>query len=174
MSGRFEPIGDRALWRIAFDSAKQARVGSVLTYAALADEMGLDVGMQRGVMQAAVRQAIPRIERELRRTLDAVRNVGYRIVPADEHLALAKRHERKARRSIVRSASKVTHVDLNEVSPTGRALFVAMRDHLTRVDATLREHGAGLRKHEERLARLEERLGMRGEPETVDGEVVDP
>jgi hypothetical protein len=170
---RFEAIGERARWRVAYDLFVAASVGDIITYEALAEAMGLDPVKGRHAAQMAVRGAIPRLEEDFSRTVDVVPNKGYVIVIADEHLRLAKQHMNKAGRSVVRARSKVDHTDLNQISPEGRVMFAAFRDFVRGVDAKLAEMGQGQREHAERLARIEQRLGIQP-PGTVDGEVVDP
>ena len=106
-----------------------------------------------------------------RTTVDVIRNQGYAVAHADEHLRLAKAHMGKASRSVVRARSKVDNTDLNQVAESKRIMFAAFRDYVRGVDAKLDEMGRGQRDHAHRIAQIEQRLGIQAAA-VVDGEVV--
>jgi len=119
----FEPTGDRARWRIIYDLLVKAETDDTVTYEDMGYALGLDPVADRHLIQMAVRRAAREHESADNRALDAVPNVGYRIVKAPEHLTLAQRHQKKAGRSLARGKSKVDHVDLSGVPPETRRLF---------------------------------------------------
>lgn len=119
----FEPSGDRARWQIIYDLLVKADVDETVTYEAMGTVLGLDPDEDRHAIQMAVRRAAREHEVTDNRALDAVPNVGYRIVPAPEHLTLARRHQRKAGKSLDRGLSKVQHVDLSGLDPEMRRAF---------------------------------------------------
>jgi hypothetical protein len=119
----FRPAGDSARWRLIYDLLVKADAGSTVTYEAMGFALGLDPVADRHVIQMAVRRAAREHEVQDGRALDAVPNVGYRIVLVPEHLVLARRHQKKAGRSLARGQSKVEHVDLSGVDPELRRAF---------------------------------------------------
>ena len=119
----FEPVGDRARWRVVYDLLVKAATDETITYEDLGDALDLDPANDRHTIQMAVRRAAKEHEVKDSRALDVVPNVGYRIVRVPEHLDLAQRHQRKAGKSLERGRSKVDHVDLTGVDGDTRRAF---------------------------------------------------
>jgi hypothetical protein len=116
----FEPAGERARWRIIYDLLCDAGTGTLVTYEQIGEALGLDPDKDRHAIQMAMRRAAAEHEREDRRAVDAVPNEGYRLAEASEHLKLARRHQKKAGKSLARGHSKAVHVDLSGVEPEVR------------------------------------------------------
>lgn len=119
----FEPIGDRARWRIIYELLQRAEVGQVITYEDLGAVLDLDPQSDRHTIQMAVRRAAREHEEADNRALDVIPNTGYVIVPAPEHLRLARDHHKRASKSLARGHSKVVHVDLSGLDPETRHAF---------------------------------------------------
>jgi hypothetical protein len=113
----FEPVGERARWRVIYDLLREAPTDSVVSYKELGDALGLDPDKQRHSIQMAIRRAAAEHENEDNRAVDVVPNEGYRVVAASEHLTLARRHQKKAGKALARGHSKAVHVDLAGVDP---------------------------------------------------------
>lgn len=109
----FQPVGSQARWRIVYEVLAAARVGDEVTYEELAAALGFDASHDRHRIQMAVRRAGEELEAEDHRALSPVTNVGYRIVEPEEHLVLARRHQSRSSKSLVRGQSKVINVDLS-------------------------------------------------------------
>lgn len=118
----FEPLGDRARWRILYDLVSKKPTGATVTYEELAQSLDLDPE-DRHTIQMTMRRASKESESEDKRALESVPNVGYRIVEAEEHLRLARSQQKRAGRALVRGKSKVVNVDLNGVDPEVRKAF---------------------------------------------------
>lgn len=136
----FRPVGDRARWRILHELLRGARVGEVVTYEEMAEALELSPDDERSKVQLAVRRAVKELEVEDLRTVEVVPNKGYRIVEPERHLDLARKHQRKASRALVRGQSKVVHVDYNGMAPEVRraceglaAVFAAQLDFNRRI-----------------------------------------
>jgi len=119
----FVPTGDQARWRIVYDLLAKAAVNDTITYEEIGDALDLDPEDGRHAIQMAVRRAAREHEVRDNRALDAVPNVGYRVVQVPEHLDLARRHQRKAGKSLERGRSKVDHVDLSGVDDDTKRAF---------------------------------------------------
>lgn len=119
----FEPEGDRARWQVIYDLLRAAAVGQVVTYDEMAAALNMNAERDRHRIQVAMRRAALEHERVDKRAIDAVVNVGYRIVEAPEHLVLAKRHQRRSTRQLVRGYSKTVNVDLSSVPPEVQHAF---------------------------------------------------
>lgn len=119
----FEPIGDRARWRIIYEMLQQTETGQVITYRDLAEALDLDARTDRHQIQMAVRRAARELEEADKRALDVIPNTGYVIVPAPEHLTLARRQQKKSFKALARGQSKVINVDLTGVDAEIRHAF---------------------------------------------------
>lgn len=119
----FTPKGDKARWKIIYPLLAKVSVGDVFTYEAIGTALDLDPEADRHTIQMAMRRAAKELEVENKHALESVPNVGYRVVEPAEHLALAKRHQRRAGKSLARGQSKVVNVDLRGLDPEIRGAF---------------------------------------------------
>lgn len=168
----FTPIGDRPRWAVVYDFLKAHDVAEVVTYAELAEVLDLDPVRNRSAVQVAVRSAAGRFLTEERQALEAVPNVGYRIVEASEHLRLAKGHQAKASTALVRSHKTVVHTDVNGFDPALRRVFEVtatalsyQMDFIRRLDvrtaeleSTMNVIAAGRERTDEEVAEIRRRL----------------
>ena len=119
----FRPLGDKARWRILYGMLTGRQPGAVITY----DEMGLVLGLDPEGDRPAIRSALARAAREYgeqdKRAIEAVPGTGYRVIAPREHLRLARRHQRRAGRSLDRGHSAVTDVDLSGMDEASRRAF---------------------------------------------------
>jgi DNA phosphorothioation-dependent restriction protein DptG len=124
----FEPIGKVARWRVIYDILTTLRVDDVVTYAQLAEQLGLDPDAEhdRRKIQMAMRRAAAEYSTQNRRALTVVTNKGYRVVEAHEHLDLADGQNRKAGRALARGHSYATNVDLNGLDHQTQQAFEAI------------------------------------------------
>lgn len=118
----FAPRDTVARWRVVLDHLTGLHPGEVLTYDELTERLGV---ADRHALQSVVRRAAREFQRTGKHALVAVPNVGYRVVHPDEHVDLARHHQAKSTRSLVRARSAVVHVDYNGLSPETRALAEA-------------------------------------------------
>jgi hypothetical protein len=148
----FQPIGDRARWRVIYDMLTKADVDDVITYEQIGTALGLDPEADRHIIQMAMRRAAREHEVSDNRAIDVIPNTGYVIVQAPEHLTLARRHQKKSTKALERGHSKVVHVDLSGMEPeTRRAFEVVARAFTMQMDFN--------RRFDVRQARLEEAIG---------------
>lgn len=105
-------------------------VDRTFDYGELREMLGLDVRTDRG------RSQFRRFEREAlkewRVAFECVRNVGYRVVTADEHNVLALRQMRKSQRRLRHGLRLVTMVRDEELTTHGRAINDDMRCRIAR------------------------------------------
>lgn len=113
----FTPLGDKSRRVMILDLVATRKYGDTIAYAELETMLNVD----RQTAQAAMHQTIRSLEREQSKTVEAVRNIGYRIVNPGDHLRMATRHQKKARRSVTRAKSKVDHVDMGELTDGEKA-----------------------------------------------------
>lgn len=163
----FEPVGPQARWRTVYDLLCGTATGDVLTYEAIGAALGLDPEGDRHAVQMAVRRAAKQHEVNDRRAIEAVPNLGYRVVEAPEHLRLARGQQKRAGKSLARGQSKVVHVDLSGMEPeTRRAFEVVARAFAMQMDFN--------RRFDVRQAKLEETItGMSERTERTEQEIAD-
>lgn len=117
----FEPIGPQARWKTVYALLKKTPTGTIITWKELADELGLDAVRHRMAIRGALSRAAKEHEVEDKRAIEVVRGEGYRPVDARVNIELARKHQRRAGRSLARGHSKAVNVDLNGVDPQVRA-----------------------------------------------------
>lgn len=119
----FTPSGERARWRILYDLLRECEIGDLLTYDDMATALDLEPVKDRHTIQLAMRRAAAELETVDKRVVDAVQNVGYRVIEPAEQLGLARRHQRKSNRSLARGRSKAVNVDYNLIPADARRAF---------------------------------------------------
>lgn len=161
----FQPAGVRARWLEVYDVLKAAKVGDIITYEQLGEALELDPAADRHKIQMAVRRAAQEHEKADKRALDSVKNVGYRIVDAPEHVMLARRHQSKASKALVRGHSKAVNVDFGRVdAETRKALemiaqgFALQMDFNRRFDVRQKRLEAALDAASTRVDRSEQEI----------------
>jgi hypothetical protein len=119
----FEPVGERARWRVVYDLLAAAEMNGIVSYEDMAEALDVDPAKDRALIRDAMRRAAKEHEVADKRAVVAVPNVGYRVVQPQEHLTLARRHQVRSSRSLVRGHSKAVNVDMSKIEPeTRRAL----------------------------------------------------
>lgn len=180
----FEPVGETARWRVVYGLLRPLATGATLTYQAIGEALGLHPDDDRHTIQMAVRRASKESEREDLRALEAVPNVGYRIVEPEEHGRLAQGQQRRSSRALVSGHSKVVNVDVTGMDPEVRKAFGVMAqafsmqmDFNRRMDVRQKRLESAVNSIEERhdrsageVAELKERLerleNLTGDKET--------
>ena len=168
----FETLGEKSRREILIELVADAAPGFVFTY----DTLGEAINGSREEVQGAVHVALKDLERNHKKTLEVVRNVGYRVVNPAEHIRLATKHQTKATRSLKRAKSKVAHVDYADLTPEERAeairaetalsaqLGFGRRSNLAqknkeRIDRFLMQNGQIMPKSSTDLAKLRDQTG---------------
>lgn len=138
MTTLFQPKGAKSRRELLTELVRDTAYGQVLDYAALGALLDCE---SRREVQTAVNGARLALERETRKALVAVANVGYRVVHPAEHGELAVKHQRKARRQVRRARSKVEYIDMSELTPeqrqfvtTAQIVLAAQADFERRAD----------------------------------------
>lgn len=119
----FTPLAEQARWRTIYDLLRQTPVDGVLTYTAMGEALSLHPAKDRHVLQVATRRAAAEFEQIDKHAVTPVINTGYRVVKAPEHYDLARRHQRRSSRELVKGHSKVVNVDVTALDPITRHAF---------------------------------------------------
>lgn len=183
----FKPHGERARWRLVYDLLCEAQINDVVTYENLGGVLGLKPGSERHEIQMATRRAAKEFLEVKHRAIEVQPNVGYRIVEPKEHLRLARGHNSKAGRALVRGHSTATNVDLTGMDMEMRRAFEAVAlvmskqmefnrrieyrqnrlaaalDSVSTRQELTEERVEELATLQERLKLLEEKMGIKGD-----------
>jgi hypothetical protein len=151
MNARFAPKGEKPEWLMVYeDLLDSADFGDVISYAQLEETLGRPFAANRGPLYRARDQL-----GELRkRWLEAVPNVGYRVVDAGEHVRVAASHKLKGRRQYGRMLKVMQVTDLTKLGPDELATW----DEQQKIGFAL----WGVIAHESRIRRIEEILRKEG------------
>lgn len=171
--GAFQPKGDLAEWRKIYAYAKDRAADSIITYSTISTLLGRE-------FPGGNRQPIARAAQELRqvdnKTLVSSPGKGYRIARANEHVAIAKTHQIRARNQVLKAVEVLDATDRGALNTAeslehDRASLVAyqMRETLAKQEGDVKERaetgipvvpGSEPRK---RVEILEEKVGMLSE-----------
>lgn len=176
----FEKKGEKSHRELLIEAVDAATPDTILTYESLASLLNVD---SRAGVQGAVNGAKRSVEVNTSKALVAVKNIGYRIVRPDEHVALAVLHQKKSRRQVKRAKSKVDHIDLSALSQDQRTAVIAagmvlaaqqdferradlryakkeeLRAFMSEASSRQERSESELDEMKDRMKRLEERLG---------------
>lgn len=123
----FTPIGPTARWKAVYDQVlvKKKR-DQIASYQEIGDVLGLHPENDRHTIQMSVRRAAKELLLKNDTALEAINNVGYRLVLPEEHTGLAQRQQRRSNRSLQRGHQQVTHVDFTGMPADIRKGFEIM------------------------------------------------
>lgn len=141
----FEPIGDRPRWEIVYDELVTLNVGDVLTYERLHELLGVET---RSAVRAPFYKAVNEWGAQRHRAMRPMPNVGYRVVDAPEHEAIARSYHRRSHRALRRGRQVVTNADRSRLDGEQRLRFDAL-------ETTLSRHADMIRRLDLRQARAE-------------------
>lgn len=99
-----------------YERLEGMEIEDLVSYAELEQLLGHPAGAQRSALYSAIR----RLERDRKRTLACVPNVGYRMVQAAEHENLARVHHKKSQRQLRRAVQKLKSADRTLLDADGR------------------------------------------------------
>lgn len=138
----FVPVGEKSRKDYALEVLREHSVGAVVTYEVLEERVG---SPERAVLQAAVRDAAKDFLKLDQHAVEAVPNVGYRVVEPDDHVRLAEKQRKRSVRSLRKGSSLVSSVDFNGMTPEARKLaegmalgFAHLLEANARMDARVR------------------------------------
>lgn len=112
----FLPKGSVAEWQLIYGKLTGMQVDEILTYAQLDELLGRDFRTNRSPLYKARIE----LQRLNHRTIDAVNNKGYRIVPAKEHLRLAHRFYKSGQRQVRKAVECAASANRSELTTEQR------------------------------------------------------
>lgn len=116
-------------WGPLYDALRGHTPGTVIAYDALTAATGLSIY----TIQRRIGRAIRELERTDQRTVVNVPGVGYRVAHAGEHIDLARRQLRLARRRVRRGGDIIEATNLEDLTCEERDRLERTQDHAARV-----------------------------------------
>lgn len=148
----FETKGEKAEWQMIYESLlAEADHGTVISYADIDRVLGRDFKSSR----TPIYRAMKHLGREKHRWLMAMPKVGYRVIDAPEHMALADHHKMKGKHQLQKTVEIGVATDVSRLSS----------DELARLDMQLKVNTLllmAVKAHEDRLNRIEDLLRREG------------
>lgn len=133
---------------------RSATFGALITYPEMEAVLGRDLRENRAPLYAAKK----RLQRETKRSLRCVPQVGYRVPAAAEHVEMAGDRWNRAGRQLTRARGELNGTDVSVLSPDEKR----RHDSTTRQNSALQQevmrHKRILKKHEEWLGKLDARV----------------
>jgi hypothetical protein len=174
-------------WRLIFDVLVTTPVDGVVTYDALTDLLGRDFLDNR----SPVYRARDELLEASKKAIVCVPRTGFRVVRANEHVALAQGRRKRAGNEMKKSLALVTNTNVGELTSrerqrrTAAEVNIKAQAHMLtltniRMDKLEVKIDETTGQQDQRLAVLERILREHGievpngQPETIQGEVIDP
>lgn len=101
--------------RIVADLILDRSIGDTVTYDELAAALGHD-HVDRRRLQAIARRANSELRRDHQRSIEAVVNLGYRVLRPSEHVMQARRYRDRSRRSMKTGVQVLRATDLDQLT----------------------------------------------------------
>jgi hypothetical protein len=158
----FQPIGEKPRWELIYDELSGLDVGDTLTYERLHELLDVE---DRAAVRTPFYKAAQVWGTEHKRALRPVPNVGYRVVDAREHEAIAKNHHKRSKRQLRRGRQVLANADRSRLSEHERQRFDQM-------EATIGRHEDMIRRLDGRTAKVEKAVAESREAHTVTEERV--
>jgi len=115
----FAPLDDVSRRVKVLDLIDATEPGEVIRY----PELEFLLMVDRRTVQSVVNQAKPSAQKQLKKSLVAIRNVGYRVLLPGEHIELAKTHQKRGRRQTRKASSAVVNTDFARLSDVERVKY---------------------------------------------------
>ena len=121
----FKPKGEKPEWYILYKLFRDEPFDTIIPYQVLASAIGLDWSdfkHQRKLSRIVSGKVMYELLKRKKKNVEAIDNVGYRIVFPKEQIDLAKKHQLKARRQLFKTRNNVKHIDHNYLTEEERTI----------------------------------------------------
>lgn len=151
-NGLFKPQrpDGRADWRVVYDLLMKLEPGDQIDHETLLNALGSGD-------RSRLYRAVARADRELwlsSRAVANVKNVGYRILHANEHEPRANNHRRQARRQVSNAVGVMNAVDMAVLTDSERDWTTKVQIGLQLLATAMDSHEQRLQEHDSVLAHL--------------------
>lgn len=112
----------RSNGQVVLDLVSGRDPGTVFSYEELIDALSADTDHRytKHDVQLIVTASCPRMLKEQARTLHNIRNVGYRLAPAEYHVTIANHRKDRADKQLLRGLQVLQHVRWDEMDQNQR------------------------------------------------------
>lgn len=121
----FEKKGEKSQQTLVLEAFESAHPGDVVSYESLGATLNFAPDTQRSSIHAAVNLAKKKLLTSQSKAVVAVTNQGYRVIAANEHVTLAKTHQKKLNRQLSMAKRTVDSADFNQLTEAEKALALA-------------------------------------------------
>lgn len=162
MTSKFKPSrpDGRSDWRVIYDLTQESEPNTTFTYHELVEGLaaGLDEEIPRPRVYRAVAQANTTLLQERQRFLNVVRNVGYRVIHADEHLPVALGRKERAQTQLKSGLELLRKCRVGELDDNQRKLHEGQLLILSSLVQTVQESERRHERSEAMIAELSKRV----------------
>lgn len=118
---------------MVYDAIRTFPPGRIVSYDELTGILGRDCRSHRHYLDRLLVELV-----KDRKTLVNMRNVGYRVARADEHVGLAHNHRRRARRQLFKGMRRLDATDVSKLPPEQARAVENLRIRMSRIEQTVR------------------------------------
>lgn len=150
--------------QVVIEMMREDEPGTLYTFDRLIEELQRESPREfsRSDVCGVIARSLPRVERELKRTLVSVRDTGYRLALASDHVMVGTSRKARADKQLKRGLSALQNVRWDEMTEdqrrahTGTLLIVSALHH-------------NMSALDDRLSRVERAVSKIGVPEVRHG-----
>lgn len=147
--------------QVIYDFAIKLKENEILSYEILLNELQKDVESvkyDKSRVYSAINSANKKLLKFNFKYLAVVRGVGYKLIPANEHISVALSKKRSAQRSIKKGQNVLEFTNLNELNPTERMLHEQHMNQFRNIELQLKYHDQRMTKQDNLIENLLERI----------------
>ena len=151
------------MWQIIFDMFADKEPDIILTYDEITNELNKHTDEPTSIeeLRSAVYGARPHLIAERKKWLGCVRGLGYRIIPAREHIGVSTDYRERATRSVNTAVAVAVNTDMQGMTPSERNHHSAVRQGLCLLAQRMADHDETLERHEAAINELNRRIGVK-------------
>lgn len=142
--------------RVVFEFVANAEPGTLFDFDSIRHELeeGSDAVFSNNRVSDAVRRTNKTLLKERKRYLESVRGRGYRVIRAEEHLAVALNRKSRADAQIQAGIALLKNAKVEELSESQRSLHFGQLIILDRLHQIGQESTKRLAEHDQVLAEM--------------------
>jgi acetate kinase len=103
----FETKNEKPLWQMAYDEIKDKETGAIITYEELTEYLGQEASKSRFAIYSLMKHML----KEQKRTLESVRNIGYRIIEGMKIMLKAENHDEKGEKQVKTAVTLLKNIN---------------------------------------------------------------
>jgi DNA-binding winged helix-turn-helix (wHTH) protein len=147
--------------QVVYDLASQMKPNDVLTFDELKNalqENVTNVAISKNRVYQAVTNANKNLQKKKNRYLTNVLSVGYKMIPASEHLAVSRSKKKQAEKKMQSSLQILEYTNWDELTPTQQNLHQKQLMMMKTLYQKVKYHDQRLNETDSIISKLSERL----------------